>query len=60
MIWCDNLSAAFLAANSVFHGRTKHIGIDVPYIREQVSSKTVSIQYVASQHQVADVLTKPL
>lgn len=60
MIWCDNLSAAALPANSVFHGRTKHIEIDVHYIREQVSLKAVSIQYVPTLHQVADILTKAL
>lgn len=59
LIWCDNSSATSLAANSVFHGRTKHIEIDMHYVHEQVSSKSMSTQYVSSQHQVVDVLTKP-
>lgn len=57
-IWCDNMSAAALSANSVFHGRTKHIEIDVHYIREQVRSKAVSIQYVPTLHWTANILTK--
>lgn len=59
MIWCDNSSATSLAANSVFHGSTKHIEIDMHYVHEQVSSKSMSIQYVSSQHEEEDVLTKP-
>lgn len=44
----------------MFHGRTKHIEIDVHYLRKQVSSKNVSIQCILSQHQVVGVVTKPL
>lgn len=60
VIWCDNVSVASLAANSVFQGRTKHIKLDVHYIREQVVAKSVVIQYVYSQLQDTDVLTKAL
>ncbi|KAL6328963.1 hypothetical protein AAG906_007253 [Vitis piasezkii] len=36
IIWCDNQGAGALAANPVFHSRTKHIEVDVHYVREQV------------------------
>lgn len=32
-IWCDNLSVGSLATNSVFYARTKHIEIDVHFVR---------------------------
>ena len=60
VIWCDNINAAALAANPVFHARTKHIEIDAHYVREQVLAKKLTIQYVPSKLQIADLLTKAL
>lgn len=31
-VWCDNESALALAANLVFHARTKHIEVDYHFI----------------------------
>lgn len=44
----------------MFHSRTKHIEIDVHFVREQVASKSLKVQYVPTQHQIVDILTKPL
>lgn len=60
IIWCDNVSAGALAANPVFHARTKHIEIDAHYIRDQVLAKKILVQYVPSKHQIADIMTKAL
>ncbi|RVW65975.1 Retrovirus-related Pol polyprotein from transposon RE1 [Vitis vinifera] len=38
LIWCDNISAAPLAANSVFHARSKHIEIDLHFVRDKFSA----------------------
>lgn len=37
-IWSDNLGAGALAANPVYHSRTKHVEIDVHFIRDKVAS----------------------
>ena len=56
----DNKSAIALAKNPVFHDRSKHIDVRYHYIRECVARKDVQVEYVKSQDQVADILTKPL
>ena len=59
-VWCDNVSATELARNPVYHSRTKHIEIDIHFIRNKVVGGELSIQYVPSEEQVADIMTKPL
>ena len=59
-MWCDSISAAALASNPVFHAQTKQIEIDVHFVRDQVLAKKLGVQYVLSQDQLADCLTKPL
>lgn len=60
ILWCDNLGATFLAMNSVFHARTKHIEIDFHFIRENIHSKQMAIRFICSADQIADILTKSL
>ncbi|KAL5856595.1 hypothetical protein ACOSQ3_004053 [Xanthoceras sorbifolium] len=60
IIWYDNTSAASLAHNAVFHARTKHIEIDVHFIREKIASKQLTVQCVPTELQKADIFTKAL
>ncbi|KAG8196250.1 hypothetical protein JTE90_023806 [Oedothorax gibbosus] len=56
----DNTAAIRLAENPEFHRRTKHINIKHFFIREKVLEKELLIQQVATEHQIADILTKPV
>ena len=57
-IYCDNQSCIKLSENLVFHDKSKHIEIKYKYIRDMVEKGVVKLQYVATDEQVADVLTK--
>lgn len=59
-LWCDNLGATFLAFNPIFHARTKHIEIDYHFVREQVASKDLEVQFICSKDQLVVFLTKGL
>ena len=44
----------------VFHDRTKHIEIKYHFIRDWVQKGAVKLDYVSTDEQVADILTKSL
>jgi hypothetical protein len=59
-LWCDNIRANYLSANSVFHALTKHIQVDYHFVRERVSRKLLEIDFVPSRDQVVGGFTKLL
>lgn len=56
----DNKSAISLCKNPVYHDRSKHIDTRYHYIRESVENGRIIVEHVASEEQLADILTKPL
>jgi hypothetical protein len=60
LIHCDNQSCIKLSENPVFHDRSKHIEMRYQYVRDMVQKNILSIQYVPTAEQTADILTKPL
>ena len=59
-LWIDNVGATYLTANLVFHARTKHIEIDVHFVRQKVANNELQVRFISTNDQIADVLTKPL
>ena len=49
-----------MAANPVHHRRTKHIEIDIHFVREKVALREVRVLHVPSSQQFADIMTKGL
>ena len=59
-VFYDNQSCVKLLENHVFHDKSKHIEIKFHYIRDMVQRGAMKLQYIATDEQIADVLTKPL
>ncbi|GJV24417.1 hypothetical protein Tco_1377112 [Tanacetum coccineum] len=60
LIMCDNKGAIDLSRNLVQHFRTKHIEIRHHFLHDNVQKGNISIEKVASEDNIADILTKPL
>jgi hypothetical protein len=56
----DNLGSGFMAENSVNSKRNKHISVRQHYCRQFVQDKTIDFQYVSTDENTADIMTKPL
>ena len=59
-IYCDNQSSIKLSYNPVFHEKSKHFQIDYHFTRQKVEDNTIKVEYISSQDQPADILTKSL
>jgi hypothetical protein len=60
VIYCDNQSCIKLYENPVFHDTSKHIEIQYHFIRHYVQRGAIELQYISTDEQVADILTKAL
>lgn len=60
ILYVDNQSAIKLIKNPEYHKRTKHIDIKYHFIRHHYINKLFDLQYINTENQIADILTKPL
>jgi hypothetical protein len=60
IINCDNTSAINISKNPVQPSRTKHIDIRHHFLCDFVESEVVSLSFILTENQLADILTKPL
>ena len=59
-IKADNQGAMGLASKRVTEKRSKHIDIRFHFIREKVENGFISLTHVASEENIADIMTKPV
>ena len=59
-IYCDNTSAINISKNPVQHSRTKHIEIRHHFIRELIEDGILTLEFIHTDDQKADLFTKPL
>ena len=60
LVYCDNISAVYMSSNPIQHQRTKHIEIDLHFVRERVAHDDVRVLHVPITSQYADIFTKGL
>ena len=58
--YCDNISSVYMARNPVHHQRTKHIEIDIHFVRDKVAVGELRVLQIPSARQFADIFTKGL
>jgi hypothetical protein len=59
-IHCDNQGALAIAENPVNYQRSKHIDIRYHFVRHAIQDKKVTVTYIPTKMQIADILTKAL
>jgi hypothetical protein len=60
LVYCDNVSVVYLSINPVQYQCTKHVEIDLHFVREHVAVRDVRVLHVPTTFQFADIFTKGL
>lgn len=60
VVYCDNIGSVYLSTNPVKHQRTKHVELDIHFVRDKVAIGEVKVLHVPTSLQYADIFTKGL
>src|SRR5438552_8794215 len=60
VLFCDNQGAISLAKNPTHHAKTKHVDVQLHFIRDHVEKGTINIEYCPTEDMLADLTTKGL
>ena len=60
VLHCDNQGAIVLANKPTHHRRLTHVDVSTHFVREAIERGIVQLQYIPTQQQVANILTKGL
>jgi hypothetical protein len=57
---CDNTCAIFVAKNTVFHKRMRHLERIHHFLRDHVEKGDIEMRYIDTEMQLADIFIKLL
>jgi hypothetical protein len=60
VVYCDDVSAVYQSEILVHHRQTKHVELDIHFVREKVALGQFKVLHIPTQHQFADIMTKGL
>lgn len=60
IVYCNNISVVYLSTKPVQHQHTKHVKIDIHFIRDKVALGQIRVLQVPSSSQYANIFTKGL
>jgi len=60
VIQADNQGAINLANNPIAHARHKHTSLKFHFVRELVRRNLVRFEWISTEDNIADIMTKPL
>jgi hypothetical protein len=60
LVYCDNVSVVYLSTNPVQHWCTKHVEIDLHFVRGRIAVGDVCVIHVPTTSQFADIFTRGL
>jgi transposase InsO family protein len=59
-LFCDNQGAISLAKNPTHHAKTKHVDVQLHFIRDHIEKGTINVEYCPTEDMLADIMTKGL
>jgi hypothetical protein len=60
ILYCDNQGAIALAKNPTHHAKTKHVDVQLHFIRDHIEKGDLEVLYCPTDDMIADITTKAL
>ncbi len=60
ILYCDNQSTLYVIRDDDHHASQKHVDIKLHFIRHHVQSNNIIVKWIATDKQLADLMTKTL